>query len=211
MNSAKKVLVLAPHTDDGEFGCGGTIAKLIEQGAEVYYAAFSACEQSVLPQFPKDILITEVKEATKILGVKAENLFLFKYNVRTFNYHRQEILDDIIKLKKEINPDIVFVPSLNDIHQDHSTIANEAVRAFKFTTLYCYELPWNNFNFTTTCFQYLEDRHLDKKNQALKEYKSQQHRPYANEEFINSLARTRGVQIGVKYAEVFEVIRLIHK
>ena len=70
----KKILVLAPHTDDGEFGCGGTVAKLIEEGHDVYYAAFSACQQSVLPQFPADILITEVKAATKVLGIKPENL-----------------------------------------------------------------------------------------------------------------------------------------
>ena len=53
-----KVLVLAPHTDDAEFGCGGTIAKLVSEGSEVHIAAFSACEQSVRPEFPKDILIS---------------------------------------------------------------------------------------------------------------------------------------------------------
>ena len=56
--SFKRALVLAPHTDDGEFGCGGTISKLIASGCEVHYAAFSACQQSVLPQFPADILPT---------------------------------------------------------------------------------------------------------------------------------------------------------
>lgn len=206
----KTALVLAPHTDDGEFGCGGTIVKLVESGVEVHYIAFSACEQSVLPQFPSDILITEVKEATKILGIKKENLHLLKYNVRTFNYNRQDILDDIIKFKKEINPDLIFIPSLNDIHQDHSTIANEAVRAFKFTNILSYEMPWNNFNFSTTNFFVLSEVHIQTKIDALKKYKSQEHRPYANEEFIRSLARTRGVQIGEKYAEVFEVIRLIN-
>jgi len=205
----KSALILAPHTDDGEFGCGGTIAKLIEDGVEVYYAAFSACEQSVLPNFPKDILITEVKEATRKLGISKNNLILFKYNVRTFNFHRQEILDDIIRMRQKINPDIVFIPSLNDIHQDHSTIATEAVRAFKYTNILCYEMPWNNLNFTTTSFFILEEKHVQVKVGALKKYKSQAHRPYANEEFIRSLARTRGVQIGEKYAEVFEVIRLI--
>ena len=89
-----KVLVLAPHTDDGEFGCGGAINKLINEGHEVYYVAFSACQQSVLKEFPSDILITEVKAATKILGIKKENLILFDYDVRTFNYRRQEILED---------------------------------------------------------------------------------------------------------------------
>lgn len=210
LNTIKKALVLAPHTDDGEFGCGGTIVKLIEQGVEIHYVAFSACEQSVLPKFPSDILITEVKEATKVLGIKKENLHLLKYDVRTFNYNRQEILDDIIKFKKIIDPDLVFIPSLNDIHQDHATIANEAVRAFKFTNVLSYEMPWNNFNFATTNFFVLSEDNVKTKVEALKKYKSQEHRPYANEEFIRSLARTRGVQIGKKYAEVFEVIRLIN-
>jgi N-acetylglucosamine malate deacetylase 1 len=207
----KKVLVLAPHTDDGEFGCGGTINRLIKEGIEVYYVAFSACEQSVLPQFPSDILITEVKAATKILGIKPENLMLLKYDVRTFNYMRQPILDDILKIKAQIQPDLVFVPSVNDIHQDHATIANEAVRAFKFTSILCYELPWNNFNFLTSCFVYLDETHIRQKIDALTEYKSQAHRPYSNEEFIRGLARTRGVQVNTQYAEVFEVIRWILK
>jgi N-acetylglucosamine malate deacetylase 1 len=209
MLDKKRVLVLAPHTDDGEFGCGASINKLIENGSEVYYVAFSACEQSVLPQFPKDILITEVKAATKVLGIKPENLILFKYDVRTFGYHRQAILDDIIRLKTDIKPDLVFTPSVNDIHQDHSTISNEAVRAFKFTSILCYELPWNNFNFATTCFSKLDESHVVSKINALKEYQSQAHRPYADEDFIRSLARIRGVQIGTRYAEVFEVVRWI--
>jgi LmbE family N-acetylglucosaminyl deacetylase len=207
----KNALILAPHTDDGEFGCGGTIARLVESGCKVHYVAFSACEQSVLPQFPKDILVTEVKAATQILGIAPENLTLLKYDVRTFNYNRQAILDDIILLKKEINPDLIFIPSINDIHQDHATIANEAVRAFKFTTILSYELPWNNFNFTTTSFVHLEEKHIKIKSDALKKYESQAHRPYANEEFIRALARTRGVQIGTTFAEVFEVIRWIIK
>ena len=207
----KKILVLAPHTDDGELGCGGTIARLIEEGCEVHYVAFSACEQSVLPQFPSDILITEVKAATKILGIKPQNLTLLTYDVRTFNYRRQEILNDIIRLKNEIQPDLIFVPSQADIHQDHATISNEAVRAFKFSSILCYELPWNNFNFTTTCFVHLDERHIQTKVNALAEYQSQAHKPYANEEFLRSLARTRGVQINTRYAEVFEVVRWIYK
>lgn len=209
LKDKKKILVLSPHTDDGEFGCGGTIADMISNNVEVHYAAFSACEQSVLPQFPRNILITEVKNATKILGVKAENLHLFSYEVRKFNYFRQEILDDILVLRDKINPDIVFVPSMNDIHQDHATLTNEAIRAFKFTSILCYEIPWNNFNFQTTCFNKLDDKFIDLKVLALNEYHSQKHRNYVNEEFVRSLARTRGIQINTRYAEVFEVIRWI--
>lgn len=205
----KRILVLAPHTDDLEFGCGGTVAKLIEEGNEIYCAAFSACKQSVRKEFPEDILINEIKKASKILGLKQENLRLYDYTVRTFNYHRQEILDDILRLKSEIAPDIVFIPALTDLHQDHFTIAQEGFRAFKFSSLLSYELPWNNLSFNTASFMKLDEKHIFTKVKAIQEYKSQAHRPYANDEFIRSLARTRGVQINTHYAECFEVIRWI--
>ncbi len=208
-NQKRKILVLAPHTDDGEFGCGGTIAKFIKEGHDVYYAAFSACQQSVLPQFPSDILITEVKEATNILGVKPSNLILFNYDVRTFGYHRQEILDDLIKLREDIKPDLIFIPTITDVHQDHHTIAEEAMRAFKFNSILSYELPWNNFSFTTSSFVHLDEEYIKTKVLALKAYQSQAHRPYSDEDFVRSLARIRGVQIGIKYAEAFEVVRWI--
>ena len=60
-NSIKRALVLAPHTDDGEFGCGATIDKLIKSGVEVYYIAFSYCEESVPEGFAPDVLKHEAK------------------------------------------------------------------------------------------------------------------------------------------------------
>ena len=59
-----RVLVLAPHTDDGELGCGGSIAKFLEQGKEVYYAAFSLCRRSLGEGLVPDTLEIEVKAAT---------------------------------------------------------------------------------------------------------------------------------------------------
>ena len=64
------ILVLGPHTDDGEFGCGGTMAKFIEAGKNVYYATFSCAEESVPEGLPKDILLKEVKASSKVLGIK---------------------------------------------------------------------------------------------------------------------------------------------
>lgn len=205
----KNVLVLAPHTDDGELGAGATIAKLIENGANVYYAAFSTAETSVPDGFPKDILKTEVKDATKKLGIKEENLIIFNYEVRKLNYARQEILEELMKLRRSIQFDLVLMPSLKDIHQDHTTIAQEGLRAFKGTTLLGYELIWNNLSFDTTSFVQLEKKHIQAKCDALKAYKSQGARDYMSEDFIFSLARTRGVQIGTTYAESFEVLRWV--
>ncbi|MEW9920341.1 PIG-L deacetylase family protein [Marimonas sp. MJW-29] len=206
-----RVLILAPHTDDGEFGCGGLIARLIEQGKEVYYAAFSLAEESVPEGMPKDILLTEVKKATNVLNISPNKLLIYRYPVRKFSYHRQEILEDLVALNRKISPDLVLLPSKYDLHQDHYTIAMEGLRAFKFTTILGYELPWNNISFETTCFVHLEKRHVDKKLEALKCYRSQLGRRYSDESYIAGLAMTRGVQVGVDYAEVFNVIRWIMK
>lgn len=204
----KNILVLAPHTDDGELGLGGSINYFIEQGKNVIYAAFSTAEQSVPEGFPKGILKTEVKSATRKLGIKEENLIIFDYQVRKLGYVRQEILEELIQLRKNYDFDLVFMPSLNDIHQDHTTIAHEGLRAFKNTTLLGYELIWNNLNFNTQGFIKLEERHIEAKIKALKEYKSQGSRDYLSDEFIFSMAKVRGVQVGCEYAEAFEVTRL---
>jgi len=206
-----RVLILAPHTDDGELGCGGTIARFIEEGKEVYYAAFSVAEKSVPEGFPKNILEIEVRKAMKILGVSESNLLIYKYEVRTFSYHRQEILEDIISLRKELQPDLVFIPSPNDLHQDHKVIAEEGIRAFKKSTILGYEMPWNNISFNTVSFIPLEEKHIKKKIDALRCYETQRYRSYLNEDFIRSLARTRGTQIEVEYAEAFEVIRWVFR
>ncbi len=206
----KRVVILAPHTDDGELGCGGAINRFLEEGAEVYYIAFSACEQSVLKHFPSDILITEVKEATKILGIKPENLILLKYEVRTFNFRRQDILNEMIYYRDLIQPDLVFMPCSNDVHQDHETIYKEGIRAFKFCSILCYELPWNNFSMNTSMFIKLDEKNVEAKINALKKYKSQAHRPYANETFIRSLSITRGTQVQTNYAEAFEIKRILY-
>ena len=209
MFEKKNVLILAPHTDDGEFGCGGTIARFIEEGASVWYAAFSCAEESVPEGLPKDILVSEVKRATKVLDIPHEQLLILRYPVRKLSYHRQEILEDMVKMNREIQPDLVFTPSKYDVHQDHFTVTQEALRAFKFTSILGYELPWNNYVFETTCFVHLEEHHVQKKLESLKCYRSQIGRKYANEEYVKGLALTRGVQIGGKYAECFNLLRWI--
>lgn len=211
MKGINKVLVLGPHTDDGEFGCGGAIARFIEEGKDLYYATFSCAEESVPEGLPKDILLTEVKKASAELGIKRENLLIYRYPVRKFAHHRQDILEDLVKLNKEIKPELVLMPSNNDLHQDHYTIATEGLRAFKFTSILGYEMPWNNITFETRSFIYLEERHVEKKLDSLKCYRSQIGKKYANADYIKGLARTRGVQIGVEFAETFDVLRWIIK
>jgi len=209
MNNFQKILVLGPHTDDGEFGCGGAIARFIEEKRDVYYATFSLAEESVPQGLPKDILLTEVQKSSKVLGIKDENLLIYRYPVRKFAQHRQEILEDLVKLKKELDPDLVLMPSQHDLHQDHYTIAMEGLRAFKFTSILGYEMPWNNINFETRSFIHLREEHIEIKLKSVQCYRSQTGRKYAKADFIKGLAKTRGVQCGVDFAETFEVIRWI--
>ncbi len=203
------VLVLAPHTDDGEFGCGGTMARLIENGIRVTYAAFSTAAKSVPEGFPKDVLKHEVRAATGVLGIPEADLKVYDFEVRTFPTVRQDILEQMILLQQELEPDCVLMPALIDLHQDHKTIAEEGLRAFKRTTVMAYEIPWNNLNFAHQAYVRLEERHVDKKVQALACYKSQGHRNYTREDYIRNVALTRGVNIGCDSAEVFEVYRWI--
>ena len=97
--NVERVLVLAPHTDDGEFGCGGSIARFVEEGKDVHYVAFSTAEKSVPKGLPNNILETEVKEATKRIGIPPANLIIYKYEVRKLNYIRQEILEELVHIK----------------------------------------------------------------------------------------------------------------
>ena len=186
----KRALVLAPHTDDGEFGCGGTMARLVEGGCEVRYVAFSIATRSLPEGFPPDTLAREVREATAELGIPEDRLTVHDFDVRTFPERRQDILELLVGLWDEWRPDVVF-------------------RAFKRTTVLGYEIPWNNFDFSYGAYLALERRHVERKVAAVQRYASQQHRRYADEEYIWNLARVHGANVNRDYAEVFQVYRLV--
>jgi len=203
----KKILLLSAHTDDAEAGCGGSAAKFIEEGNEVYSAAFSIAEKSLPEGLPKDTLLHEARASAKILGIRSQNLFIYKYPVREFPAYRQEILEDLVQLKKMIDPDLVLLPSKFDTHQDHYTLAREGFRAFKAASILGYEIVWNNILFEATSFIFLKERHVKKKMDALSCYKSQKLRSRQFE----ALMEVRGDQVGADYAEAFSVIRWIIK
>jgi LmbE family N-acetylglucosaminyl deacetylase len=188
----KRALVLAPHTDDGELGCGGTMARLVEGGCEVRYVAFSIATRSLPDGFEPDTLAREVRQATAELGLGDEHLTVHDFDVRTFPERRQDILELLVALWEEWKPDAVFQPSHHDVHQDHQTIAQEGLRAFK-----------------RGAYIALEQRHVERKIAALSCYASQQHRRYADPEYVRNLARVHGVNVNREYAECFQVYRIV--
>jgi LmbE family N-acetylglucosaminyl deacetylase len=206
MLNTKNIIVLAPHTDDGELGCGAALAKYIGEGKQVTYIAFSTCSQALPSHLPADTLVTECNAATKALGI--QNVILFDFEVRKLLFHRQEILEELIRINQRLNPETVFLPAKNDVHQDHQVIYAEGLRAFKNSNVLGYELPWNNFHFSPNYFEKITEQHVSAKQNALHEYKSQSQRKYMSDDFIRSLATVRGIQANTPLAEAFEVYRL---
>lgn len=203
----ERALVLCAHPDD-EFGCSGTLRRLIEEGTDVHYMAFSMCEKSVPAGFPQDVLKHEVLDATSVIGIKRENVRLYDFEVRIFPTIRQEILELLVKTRNELKPDVVFLPAMSDIHQDHATVAREGLRAFKHQTVLGYELPMNTLAFANAAYVTLTREQVDRKIESLAQYRSQSFRPYATAEFIAGLAKVRGVQCNAEYAECFEAVRI---
>lgn len=204
------ILILSPHTDDGELGAGGTIQKFLEQGAEIKWAVFSTAEESLPEDMPKDTLRNEFIAAAKSFGLDESHLIINRFAVRKLTDHRQEILELLVKIRNEFRPDLVIGPSLNDFHQDHTVIANEMVRAFKnSSSIISYELPWNHISFDAQMFVKLDRSHVEKKLEALRCYHSQivKERAYFQRDFIEGWCRMRGTQANSEFAESFEVIR----
>lgn len=205
----ERILVLGPHTDDGEWGAGASIARWLKKGHQIWYAAFSAAEESVQAELDPGILRLEIIEAIKYLSLPTENLKVFNHKVRYFPRDRQDILEEMIRLRSEINPTLVLLPSSYDTHQDHKVICEEGFRAFKRSSILGYEIPWNNRKIDLTFFQEVDEDDLVCKVNAIGAYKSQIFRNPQYKEFIRSLAIQRGFQVGCRYAEAFEVIRWV--
>lgn len=202
--------MLAPHTDDAELGCGGTVSRFVDSGTDVFVIAFSGCETSLPPTSDSNRLAREFLAAASALGIAETRRKVLGLPVREFTYHRQEVLDELITLRKEFKPDAVLLPAGTDVHQDHEVVHCEGVRAFKEITVLGYELPWNHVSFRAQAFVSLGIGDVERKWNALECYRSQieMERPYFSWEFISSLARVRGLQVKEQYAEAFEVVRV---
>jgi len=194
------ILIFEPHADDAAIGLGGAIARFSDENHFVF---------SVVVTKRKDLgYRDETKEAFDILGI--DGCFFLDYEVRRLFESRQELLDDMLIIKKDIKPNIVFVPSPDDVHQDHSVVSAEAVRAFMDCSLFGYEAPRNEPQTHHSMYYALDKEHIDKKVRAVECYKSQlPSRIQMTGGFIRSLAEIRGAQIGRKYAEAFTVYRYV--
>ena len=207
-----KILFVSPHTDDIELGCGGSIKRFIEENKEVYCIILSDCRNAIPEGFKEDALNKECFNSLTSLGVKKNNIFIFQVENKEFQKNNRKIYFILEDLKEKIKPDLVVIPSLNDNHQDHKTVSEECLRVFRHNvSIICYEEPWNSVKFEPKFFVRLDLSHINNKINALKKYKTQKKlkRSYFDYDLIKSLAMVRGSQIASKYAEAFEVVKLI--
>jgi len=199
----QRLLCISPHTDDAEVSSGGTISRFLREGTQVHVLVLSSAAARI-PAAPR----AECRQALKILRVPEWNVELHDFPVRRLLEARQNILDLLLRVKRTVDPDLVLLPSLNDIHQDHQAVALEGLRAFKDRTILGYEYPWNHQVFNTTAFIPFTDADLATKIKAIGQYRSQR-KAYMKPEIIRAWALTRGVAVKARYAESFEVLRLI--
>lgn len=210
-SKSSPILIINPHADDFELGCGGTIAKWIEQGYDVHSVVLSLRRKTVPSNFPVETLYDETRSAATMIGLKPGNLHITDFDNRVFPALRQDILDLLVRFRRDLHPSLVLAPSFDDMHQDHSVAAYESFRAFKECSIISYELPWNRIVTHTTCYSILEEQHIKKKIDAMMQYKSQinRERSFFDSEYIRSLAISKGVQVKARYAETFEIVRWI--
>lgn len=196
------ILLLAPHADDVELGCGASVARFVEEGHNLLWVVFTDEQE----------LNREHMEAIKEIGMKNGSHLAFDFTLRQLPERRQEALDRLVALNSEFKPDLVIGPSLNDFHQDHQVMANEMVRAFKTNaSIICYELPWNHISFDVQLLTKLNVRHMKAKLRMLGKFKSELtvRERYFSKELMYGMASLRGSQAGTEYAEAFEVLRWV--
>lgn len=198
----KRVLGISPHADDLELGAGGTIKMWTDNGSEVVHIIFSLLKQ-------KEIRLNEIYKANEELGISRSEMCFYDWENRTFSNRRQQILQLLCDAEKMIKPDVVLIPSSFDVHQDHQVVHNEALRAFKNTTILGYEDPWNMYKSDLRLTIPLDKKYILAKLRAIKAHKSQAGKLFMNPYFTASLAVMRGVTVRRRMAESFEIIRMI--
>ena len=205
----KRVLVIGAHGDDIEMGCGGSLAKFVQEGAEIRSLVLSLPPSATPAVYTKDVLREEVLTGHCRLGIT--NVTIASYQVRIFPSLRQAILERLWALGQEFDPDLVIAHSMSDYHQDHQTVAFEVFRAFKSKTILGYSAVHNTRITNNQLFVELSKENVENKLAAIDAYHSQRLvRPMQfSRELSMSILRANGAQVGLPYAEIFDCDRLV--
>jgi LmbE family N-acetylglucosaminyl deacetylase len=202
--SGKRVLFLGAHPDDIEIGCGALIHN-IAQKTELLCVTLSDNQKN--PDLKK--VKNEHLQSMKVLGVPKEKVVFGNFTTRVFQQSRQEILEYFLKLRKDFKPDLIFTHSKQDVHQDHNTMTDEALRAFRGITLLGFDVVRSSYGFFPHFLVEVTEENVNKKIEALAQYETYKDRYYFNSELTRSIMVRHGALAEVPFAEGFDILRIV--
>ena len=200
----KRVLFIGAHPDDIELGCGALIAQISSQ-TEVRCVTFSDNRKN--PDLRN--LPAEHSASMSTLGIGKEQSELLDFETRRFPDFRQEILEYMVRLQREFQPEIIFVHSIADLHQDHKTITEEALRAFRGRSVLGYDVIRSSYGFFPSFLVAVSEEEVEKKMAALAQYKTYESKYYFDPEITRATLIRNGALCERKYAEGFDILRIV--
>ncbi len=202
----KRVIFFGAHPDDIEIGCGALISHIANQ-TDLRVVTLSDNQKNPLLQN----LVTEHYQSMQVLGVPKEKVILGQFETRRFPQFRQEILAFMLNIRNEFNPDIVFLHTKSDLHQDHATVTEEGLRAFRGTTVLGYDVIRSSYGFFPHFLVEVDETDVQKKIQALGEYHTYADKYYFESDLTRSILIKNGALAERKFAEGFDILRIIGK
>jgi len=223
-----KILIVASHPDDEILGCGGTVARMVKEGAEVHIlilgegvtSRYNIKLTEPYPNQELENLKVCSKKAGFIIGILSLEFTSFPDN-RFDSIALLEIVKVIERRIEEIKPSIIFTHFKDDLNIDHRITYQAVITATRpmpgntVKEIYSFEIPSSTewafpTSFSPDVFWDI-DSTLDQKIKALDCYRDEL-RPYPHPrsvEGIEYLAGYRGMQCGCEYAEAFKTVRVI--
>ncbi len=202
----KRVLFLGAHPDDIEIGCGAFLHNIIKK-TEVLCVTLSDNQKNPDLKNVKD----EHLRSMKVLGVPEEKVLFGPFNTRVFPNSRQDILEFFLRLRKDFQPDLILTHSKQDVHQDHNTMTDEALRAFRGITVLGFDVVRSSYGFFPHFLVEVSEEDLNKKIEALAEYETYRDRYYFNSELTRSIVVRHGALAERPFAEGFDILRIAGK
>jgi len=200
----KRVLLLGAHPDDIELGCGALLHHIVKE-TDVLCVTLSDNQ--------KNIDLKNVKEehyvSMAVLGVPKEKIVFGPFTTRVFPDSRQEILEYFLKLRKDFQLDLIFVHSKQDIHQDHLTMTDEALRAFRGITVLGFDVVRSSYGFFPHFLVEVTEEDVNKKIEALSQYETYRDRYYFHSELTRSIMVRHGALAECPFAEGFDILRIV--
>jgi N-acetylglucosamine malate deacetylase 1 len=200
----KRVLFLGAHPDDIELGCGALIHH-IARISDVMCVTLSDNQQN--PSLKN--VVTEAKKSMSVLGVPTDRMVFGPFTTRVFPQARQQILEYFLKLRQDFAPDIIFVHSRQDVHQDHLTMTDEALRAFRGISVLGFDVVRSSHGFFPHFLVEVNEQDVQAKVDALAQYDTYRDKYYFSSELTRSILVRHGALAEKQFAEGFDILRIV--